>query len=170
MLYCLLRSSGNSNLAARSNYLLSLEVIGVNSIISRSVCFLSYILNRQNLLLFFKSAYKCFSCANQKRVRYRRLVQSICQDVAAALILSEAVYKAVDRSLKQAVEEVVKVSAELPQILHQPLKVQWSLPHVSQRCRNSPAIFVFKCTSNVMPCKSFLKMRDCSSVLYSNGL
>lgn len=60
------------------------------------------------------------------------------QDVAAALILSEAVYKAVDSSLKQAVEEVVKISADLPPILHQPLKVQWSLPHVFQRLAPLP--------------------------------
>lgn len=55
------------------------------------------------------------------------------QDVAAAMILSEAVYKALDGSLQQAVEDVTSFLADLPQTLQQPLKLQWSLPHVNHR-------------------------------------
>ena len=56
------------------------------------------------------------------------------QDVAAALILSEAVYKALDGSINRAVETVTSILAGLPDGLRQPLKVQWSLPHVAHRC------------------------------------
>ena len=57
------------------------------------------------------------------------------QDVVAALILSEAVYKVLDGSLEDAVEQTVQAFHDFPSELVQNLKLQWSLPHVSHRCK-----------------------------------
>lgn len=70
----------------------------------------------------------------QCRLSYEHTECLGVQDVAAALILSEAVYKALDGSINQAVETVTSILAGLPDGLRQPLKVQWSLPHVAHRC------------------------------------
>ncbi len=70
---------------------------------------------------------------------------ALVQDVAAAMILSEAVYKALDGSIKQAVDSVGSILAELPEGLRQPLKVQWSLPHVAHRYASVRTPFVFCC-------------------------
>jgi hypothetical protein len=57
----------------------------------------------------------------------------LLQDVAAALLMSEAVYKAVDGSLQQAVIDISRAAGQLPAALQQNLSVQWSLPHVPHR-------------------------------------
>ena len=67
------------------------------------------------------------------------LMNASLQDVAAAMILSEAVYKALDGSLKQAVDALTPILAGLPEGLRQPLKVQWSLPNVSHRSARLPS-------------------------------
>jgi len=78
------------------------------------------------------SADKVRASKNQQYLLIQPQTGTVLQNVAAALLMSEAVYKAVDGSLQQAVADISR-AAELPAALQQNLTVQWSLPHVPHR-------------------------------------
>lgn len=64
---------------------------------------------------------------------------SLMQDVATSLLLAEAVYKALDGLTgEEAVAQISAAASQLPTALQQPLKLQWSLPHVNHRNGFSP--------------------------------
>ena len=57
------------------------------------------------------------------------------QDMLHALILSEGVYKAIDEGEEAATEAIDRMQAEtVPSHANRLQAVQWSQPHVSQRC------------------------------------